>query len=183
MSRVFSRYFLIATLAAAALADVRDCACDVSNPQSMAARECGLCREAEKQPPETPIFVLKDINPRKPNRWLVLPRMHFKGGHALADMTPQQRTELWTAAMAKAKELFGDEWGLAYNGSENRTQCHGHIHVGKLLQGVETPTFVVVSGPAQIPLPKDDSGLWVHPVGGKLHVHMGEQITETVLFR
>jgi hypothetical protein len=41
----------------------------------------------------------------------------------------------------------------------------------------------VVSGPAQIPLPKDDSGLWVHPVGGKLHVHMGEQITETVLFR
>jgi hypothetical protein len=33
-------------------------------------------------------------------------------------------------------------------------------------------------------VPKDGTGLWVHPVqGGKLHVHLNEQICETVLLR
>jgi hypothetical protein len=42
---------------------------------------------------------------------------------------------------------------------------------------------VLVDGPAHIPAPADDSGVWVHPLGRKLHVHLGEQITETVLLR
>jgi hypothetical protein len=40
-----------------------------------------------------------------------------------------------------------------------------------------------VSGPAEIPVPEDGGGIWVHPDAGKLHVHLGEQITETVLLR
>jgi hypothetical protein len=55
--------------------------------------------------------------------------------------------------------------------------------VGKLLNGIETPRFVVVKGPAQIPVPAGGSGIWVHPAGAKLHVHLNEQITETVLLR
>ena len=31
-------------------ADVRACHCDVAIPESLEARECGLCKEAEKQP-------------------------------------------------------------------------------------------------------------------------------------
>ena len=167
-----------------ALADVSNCACDVSNPQTLSARDCGLCREAETQPPEPAIFFLKDINPRKPNRWLALTRFHLKGGHSLTEMTAAQRTLFWSGAIEKGKALFGDQWGLAYNGDLARTQCHAHIHIGKLLAGVETDHFVVVNGPAQIPVPKDGSGLWVHSIeGGKLHVHLGEQITETVLLR
>ena len=54
----------------------------------MAKHECGLCREAEKLPQDPSVFFLKDINPRKPNRWLALPRAHT---HAFADMTPAQR--------------------------------------------------------------------------------------------
>ena len=99
------------------------------------------------------------------------------------DMTPAQRISLWTAAIEKARSLWGDEWGLAMNGEQNRTQCHAHIHIGKLLQGIETSNFIVVKGPAEIPDLKDGSGLWVHPAGSKLHVHLGEQITETVLLR
>ena len=98
-------------------------------------------------------------------------------------MTPTQRTELWSAAIEKAKSLWGDSWGLAVNGDESRTQCHAHIHIGKLLDGVETGRFVVANGPAEIPVPDEGGGLWVHPDGGKLHVHLGEQITETVLLR
>jgi hypothetical protein len=164
-------------------ADVTRCACDLSNPDSLAARECGLCREAEKQPPGESVFFLKDINPRKPNRWLALPRAHGKAQHSLAEMSAAQRLELWTAAIAKAKELWGDQWGLAMNGDEQRTQCHMHIHIGKLLDGVETPNLVIVNGAAQIPVPEDGDGLWVHPDAGKLHVHFAEQITETVLLR
>lgn len=161
-------------------ADVRNCACEISDPESMAKRECSLCREAEKEPAGTPVFFLKDINPRKPNRWLALPRSHV---HTFIDMTPEQRTEFWTAAIRKAGELFGDNWGLAYNGDASRTQCHAHVHIGKLLDEVETQTFVVVNGPADIPIPRDGGGFWIHAAGGKLHVHLGEEITETVLKR
>jgi diadenosine tetraphosphate (Ap4A) HIT family hydrolase len=170
-------------LVSLAFADVRNCKCDPLVPASMEARECGLCREAEKHPVATPIFFLKDINPRKPNRWLALPRFHTPGAHELRDMTPEQRTTLWSAAIEKAKELWGDKWGLAINGDQSRTQCHAHIHIGKLLDGVETTNFIVVDGPSQIPVSKDGAGIWVHPAGKKLHVHLDEMITETVLFR
>jgi len=167
-------------LSALSPADVRNCACDVANPQSMARHECGLCSEAEKQPQDAPVFFLKDINPRKPNRWLALPRAHT---HSFAAMTPAQRLAFWTAAIAKARQLWGDQWGLAVNSDEHRTQCHLHVHIGKLLEGVEAPDFVVVDGPADIPVPRGGSGFWIHPQGGKLHVHLGEQVAETVLLR
>ncbi len=51
-------------------------------------------------------------------------------------------------------------------------------------EGVETASNVlVVDGPAQIPAPRDGGGLWVHPKDGRLHVHLGEQLTEPVLLR
>ena len=181
------RYFSLAGLALAGAlvlaADVRDCACDAAKPETMAARECSLCREAEKQPAGAAVFFLKDSNPRKPNRTLVLPRAHGKGPHSLAELSARDRTEFWTAAIAKAKQLWGAQWGVAMNGDMSRTQCHMHAHVGKLLEGIETRTLVVVDTPAAIPVPEDNSGLWIHPHEGKLHVHLGEQITETVLMR
>jgi diadenosine tetraphosphate (Ap4A) HIT family hydrolase len=149
----------------------------------MEARECSLCREAEKQPPGAVVFFLKDINPHKPNRWLVLPRAHTDGTRALLDMDPAARTAFWNAAIEKARALWGAGWGIAFNGNEARTQCHLHAHIGKLIDGVENGPFVLADGPAQIPVPQDGTGLWIHPEGGKLHVHTGEQITETVLLR
>lgn len=165
-------------------ADMTKCECDLSDPAHFDARHCSLCREAEKHPAEPAIFFLKDVNPRKPNRWLALPRAHFDGPDGLRTMTPAQRAEFWAAAIAKARELWGDDWGLAINGDAVRTQCHLHIHIGRLLQGVETAVnLVVVKGPADIPVPTDGTGIWVHPANGKLHVHLGELITETVLLR
>ncbi len=165
------------------VADVKTrCVCDATRPDSLAARECSLTAEALKQPPDTRLFFLKDNNPRKPNRWLALPGPSLTGVYRLAEMTPPQRTELWAAAIGKAKELWGNEWGLAYNGDHVRTQCHVHIHIGRLIPGVERSNFVIVNTPAEIPVPQGD-GLWVHPHGKRLHVHIGEQINETVLFR
>lgn len=168
---------------AGAFADVSGCACDLSRPETMNARDCGLCRETERQPAGPAFFFLKDNNPRKPHRWLALPRFHGKGPHSLSEMTKAERTAFWTAAMEKAKSLFGEQWGLAVNGDRVRTQCHAHIHIGRLIHGVERDNFVVVRGPDRIPVPAGGGGLWVHPVNGKLHVHLGEQITETVLFK
>ena len=168
---------LFATLA---WADVRNCACDPANAEAMAAKECGLCREAESQAADVPVFFVKDINPRKPNRWLALPRAHT---HALAEMSPDARSALWSAAIEKAKSLWADQWGLAVNGDERRTQCHAHIHIGKLLDGVETTDFTEIDGPAAISIPRDGAGFWIHGVGNKLHVHSGEPVTEFVLMR
>ena len=148
----------------------------------MTARQCSLCREAEKQDGSVEIFFLKDISPRKPNRWLALPKAHGDAMHHLHEMSPRARTALWTAAIEKAKSLWGDQWGLAYNGEQVRTQCHAHIHIGKLLKGGESKRFIVVTEPSQIPAPRGE-GVWVHPHGNKLHVHLGEQTTETILLR
>lgn len=159
------------------------CACDPAHAETMKARQCSLCAEAEKQPTDTPVFFLKDANPRKPNRWLALPRVHAPGNHALEDLTPREQAGIWAAAIEKAKELWGDRWGLAYNGSKVRTQCHAHIHIGRLIQAkIETARFVVVKSPAEIHVPKGE-GVWIHPQGTRLHVHLGEQTTETVLVR
>ena len=167
-------------LSAVALGDVRNCVCDLASTESMAKRECGLCREAEKQPQDTPAFLVQDINPNKPHRWLALPRVHI---HELADLTPAQRLALWTGAIAKAKETWGDQWGLAANADIRRSQCHVHVHIGKLLDDAETPDFVLVDGPADIPVPPEGGGILIHPVGGKLHVHLGDDAPETLLMR
>lgn len=160
------------------LADVRACVCDHARPETLQTRDCSLCLEADKQ--TAAVFFVKDANPSKANRTLALPRKHAR---SLADMTSEERTALWTASIEKAKALWGDAWGLAVNGDERRTQCHMHVHIGKLNEDAENETFIVVDGPADIPVPSDGAGLWVHPVNGKLHVHMGEQVTEFVLKR
>lgn len=146
-------------------------------------RECSLCVEADKEPAYLEVFFLKDANPTKPNRRLVLPRAHAPGAHSLASLTPELRHLLWTTAIAKAQETWGDGWAIAYNGEERRTQCHTHLHIGKLLPDQETGQPLVVKGAADIPAPADGAGLWVHPAAGKLHVHLGQQVNETVLMR
>jgi hypothetical protein len=178
------------TLAAIALlllplgrADVRGCVCDAARPETMAAVECSLCRQAEAQPADVQFFFLKDTNPTKPHRLLALPRFHGANPQTLDGMTAEQRTGYWSAAIAKAREVWGEQWGVAMNGLERRTQCHAHIHIGKLLEGVEKEGFAVVDGPADLPVPPSGTGIWVHPVGGKLHAHVGEQAAELVLER
>ena len=179
---LFAALLAAAAIASPGIAAPVECACDASNPATLAIRQCGLCKEAEAQSPDTKIFFLKDINPRKANRLLALPRPHSAGNHELHDLSAAERTALWTAAIGKAKELWGPDWGVAYNGAKVRTQCHAHIHIGKLLKGVEEGKFIVISKPSQIPA-RPGEGLWIHPSGNRMHVHLGEQTTETVLLR
>ncbi len=167
-------------LAAMALPETRICVCELNDAESMASKQCSLCSEAEKQPADVVVFFVKDINPRKPNRWLALPRAHQ---HVLAEMPRDARLAYWNAAIEKARSLWGAEWGLAMNGDERRTQCHTHLHIGKVLEGTETSTPAIVDSPADIPIPTDGTGFWVHQVGSKFHVHSGEQVTEFVLMR
>ena len=160
-----------------------DCPCDPTIPATMAERQCSLCGVAEKQPADVKVFILKDNNPRKPNRWLALPKAHGAAAHHLHEMTPAARTELWTTAIAKAKEIFGDQWGVAYNGEKVRTQCHTHIHIGHFNPFAEQAKgFLIVKHPSEIPAPPG-VGIWIHPVAGRMHVHTGEQTVETVLVR
>jgi diadenosine tetraphosphate (Ap4A) HIT family hydrolase len=161
------------------------CACDVTRPETLDARQCSLCREAEKQPAGVPVFFLKDANPRKPNRVLALPRAHAAGLHRLADYSPQDQAALWTAAINRARELYPEgNWAIAFNGDHVRTQCHTHLHIGRILPGVEAGDFLVIDSATAIP-PPDDTGYWIHPIdtSGHLHLHRGEQITETVILR
>ena len=177
------RWLLVLAVAVSAYAQTV-CNCDPAKPETMKARQCSLCEEAEKQPAGTQFFIVKDANPSKPNRTLLLPREHTPGQHPLRDLTDEQRTAFWSAAIDKAKQLWDNEWAVAWNSDRVRTQCHAHLHIGKLLPGVETENFIVVNSPSEIPLPKDvNDGIWVHEVNGKLHVHTGEIITETVLLR
>jgi diadenosine tetraphosphate (Ap4A) HIT family hydrolase len=183
MAAVFRALAVVLSIGAGTVFAATDCACDPAQPETLKARQCSLCNEAEKQAADVRVFILKDISPRKPNRYLALPRKHGSALHHLHDMTQDERTELWTAAIAKAKELWGEEWGVAYNGEQVRTQCHTHIHIGKILKGIETKNFIVIRHPSQIPAPPGE-GIWIHGDGkGRMHVHLGEQTTETALLR
>jgi len=164
-------------------ADVRNCLCDVAQLETLEARECSLCKEAEKQPPDVPYFFLRDTSPTKPNRWLLLPRFHGNHPELLQDMTEELRTGYWRAAIKKARETWGEDWGIALNSTEKRSQCHIHIHIGKLLPDQENDHFVVVDGPEAIPLPRDGEGVWVHPVGNRYHAHTEEPAGELKLQR
>ncbi len=163
-------------------ADVSQCACDPSKPETMKARECSLCNVASQHKGEGKFFVLKDNNPRKPNRWLVLPVEHGEGPHHMHEMSTAERVEFWRTAINLGKEKFGEEWGVAYNGWKVRTQCHAHIHVGRFIRAAESAQYRFVRTVEQFPAP-EDAGLWIHPVPGGFHVHAGEQIAETVLVR
>ncbi|MCL4796227.1 MAG: hypothetical protein KJZ84_16825 [Bryobacteraceae bacterium] len=182
------RFLPILILAAALLpgraaADVSNCACDWSNPESMKVRNCSLSNEAMKQPADVEFFLLKDINPRKPGRWLALPRKPGQGAHDMHHLPHAERTRLWLFAMAEAEKLFpGRQWGLAYNGNKVRTQCHLHIHIGKWVPAAHTSSFRLVKRVEQLPAP-EESGVLLYPVDGGFMVLTGEQIMETALVR
>jgi len=164
-------------------ADVRNCNCVVGDAESMSKRECSLCREAELQPAGAEFFVLRDANPRKPNRWLVLPRAHTPGSHPLHARPKEERTRLWKFAIAVAKEHFGEnDWGVAYNGDRVRTQCHLHVHVGRFIPAAENSKFKFVRRIEDFPAPAE-GGVLIHPVKGGYHVLTGDQIMETALVR
>lgn len=164
-------------------ADVRGCDCNLNDPESMKKRECGLCREAESQPAGVEFFAVRDINPRKPNRWVILPKAHMPGSHPLHMMPKPDRDRLWSFAIAEAKKHFADgEWGVAYNGDKVRTQCHLHVHAGKFIPAAENSRFKVVRRVDQFPAPSE-GGILIHPVKNGFHVHTGEDIMETALVR
>jgi hypothetical protein len=176
------------------------CACDPAKPETMQARECSLCREAETQPADVLYFFLKDINPRKPNRWLILPRAHSVGMHHLK-MEPAQSAQFWKVAIEKASSQWGSQWALAANGERSRTQCHAHVHIGKLLEeaAAEEEQYlfnlnaspapgkaaVAYAGPAELRIPTAGEGFWIHPVQGRLHLHIEDPSSacEFVLLR
>jgi hypothetical protein len=112
----------------------------------------------------------------------VLPKAHAPGGHHLHEMPKEVRTQFWTFAIEQARLKFGEEWAAAYNGPSVRTQCHGHLHIGRLIQAAKISNFKVVKRIEDFPAPSD-SGVWIYPVPGGFRVHTGEQITETALVR
>ena len=161
---------------------VPSCNCNPARPETMQSRSCSLSLEADRQPPNVHVFFVKDINPRKPNRTLAMLTKHGPERYTLDDLTAPERTELWTAAIAKARELWGEDWAVAYNGDKVRTQCHPHIHIGMLNDAAKQEKYLLVDSPAGIPPPRG-SGIWIYGQGQKLRVHTGEQITETALVR
>jgi hypothetical protein len=176
------RLLVVGLLAVLPLAaDVRGCVCDASRPETMDARECSLSRVAISQPPEPQFFIIRDASPNKPNRWLAIPRFQRPGPQDLVGMTPEQRTAYWTLALGRARELWGEKGAVAVNSVLRRSQCQMHIHIGKLMDGAENEHFSVIDGPAQIPLPRENDGIWVHPSGGKLHIHWGDPAPELLL--
>jgi hypothetical protein len=180
---------LLLLAACAGQGDVRTCACDLTSQAISEIRSCSLCLEAEKHPSTERIFLIRDNDPTKPNRWLAVPRAAaYDGPNPLARMSAEERLLLWQTAIAKATEVWGpDAWAIAINGDISRRQCHAHVHIGKLLddrKSAETEaggTFL--DDPSDLPAISDGTGLWFHPIGNRLHVHAGAQTNETVLMR
>ena len=65
-------------------------------------------------------------------------------------------------------------WGIALNSTERRTQCHLHLHIGKLLPDPPEENFIVVDdGRSKSPSPKTATASGSIRPGAHLHVHPG----------
>jgi CDP-diacylglycerol pyrophosphatase len=175
------------------------CPCDHSRYEMLAYPMCSLCWEAEMQPPDVAYFFLKDIDPLKPNRWLILPTAHTRGMQSLSDLSAADSRIFWAAAVEKAQAMWGKQWGIAVNGNDGRTQCHAHAHIGKLLDGTEDSYYlfkagwapgpgkapITLKGPEEIKAPANGESFWIHPLGDGLHLHIEDRqaSAEFVLMR
>ena len=119
----------------------RGCACDAEQSRVAEARaNAAFAAEAEKQPrrSEPEFFVLKDIQsaqaqpvagvaarPRRRRRRIPSPALTPADAHPNCGPKAVETAKL---------EKFGDQLGRSrYNGPiRSRTQCHLHVHVGKL---------------------------------------------------
>jgi hypothetical protein len=164
----------------ALLADVRGCVCDPVKPETMDARACSLTHVAVDQTGTAAVIFQKDSSPTKPNRWLAIPHaLH----HTLNEMSPEERNVYWTAAIAKAHELWGEDWAIAINSLERRSQCQLHAHIGKLLAEADKSGGILVDGPEAIPVPPDGGSIWIRPDQGKLRVYSDNPAPETNIMR
>lgn len=162
-------------------APVAGCPCDHQKPDTLEPRVCSLCRTALDQTDD--VYFLKDINPHKPNRYLTLPRAHSGGLQAVGELPAAERERVWTAAIAKSRELFGERWGLAENSYFFRTQCHAHIHMGPLSPDVEDVGGKLYDSPKDFPAVGAAKGMWLHPKDGKYCIHLDRDLAEVVLVR
>lgn len=160
---------------------VVSCPCDHARPETLQSRVCSLCGTAEKQTDS--IYFLKDINPHKPNRYLALPQAHDDGMQSIGTIAEPLRSQLWREAIRRARELFGERWGLAHNSHWFRTQCHAHIHMGPLSPEVEDVNGTLYDSPEAFPAPPPEQGMWVHPKDGRYCVHLDRDLAEIVLIR
>ena len=162
------------------LGDVRGCVCDPAKPETMDSRMCSLTHVAFDQSGNAPVLFQKDANPTKPNRVLAIPHaLH----HTLSDMSAQERQVYWTAAIAKAQSLWGDQWAIAVNSEERRSQCQMHAHIGKLLDDADRSGGTLVNSAREIPEPSSDMGIWFRPDAGKFRVYLNDAAPETKLMR
>lgn len=171
---------LLTVILLAFLADIRGCVCDPALPDTMHGRECSLTLKAAEDKTDARVLLMQDANPTKPNRWLAIPHPLR---HTLNDMTPEERTAYWTAAIAKARALWQDKWGLAVNGLEKRTQCQLHAHIGKLLDDADRSGSTLVERVEDFPVPEPGTGILIFPEGDKFRVHPGLQAPELLLMR
>ncbi len=171
---------LLPLILLAIAADIRGCVCDPAQPGTLQDRACSLTRVAIEQTGAAPVFFVRDANPAKPNRWLAIPRTLHQ---SLNEMTPAERNVYWAAAIAKARDLWPDNWAIAINGDERRSQCQLHAHIGKLLPEADRSGGVLVDRVEEIPTPPAGSGIWIQPEGNKLRVHPGVMAGETNLMR
>ena len=171
---------ILPILLLAILGDVRGCICDPFKAETMDSRMCSLSHVAIDQTGNEPVLFQTDANPTKPNRVLAIPHaLH----HTLDEMTAHEREVYWTAAIAKAQSLWGDQWAIAVNSEERRSQCQMHAHIGKLLDDADRAGGILVNSAAEIPVPRAGAGIWFHPDTGKLRVYLDDTAPETKLMR
>lgn len=149
------------------------CDCDHSRPESLADRNCALCRVVEAR--EGGLLLVKDIDPEKPNRWLALPRRHAAATRqSITDLSGDERRELAAFSVREAERLFPGRWALAVNPAAERSQCHLHVHLGpRRDDALCTNAGIHVGEPGRIlDAVASDGSVWAHPEpGGGYHVH------------
>jgi hypothetical protein len=117
--------------------------------------------------------VIRDANPTKSRRFLALPlseaHPESSGMQMFRDLPDAQQEALIRTALAAAESLPASAGpvGIAQNGPEGdnrRTQCHIHVHIGRLDPGKDPEDQRLAHAPVEFRL----QGQWLEKIRGRL---------------
>lgn len=97
---------------------------------------CVFCRIINKEIPANPvletddIIIIKDINPKAPIHYLIIPKKHIQDVQSLHDQDAILAANMLLAARELCRQLPGSpDFKLVVNSGKSAGQCVFHVHI------------------------------------------------------
>ncbi len=109
-------------------------------------KNCIFCKIIAKEIPSTiieendEIIVIKDINPKAPIHYLIIPKLHFSDLKSFNEAETHLGGKILLTSKYLSKKLNNADFRLVANNGKEVGQCVFHFHM-HFLSGKQMPNF------------------------------------------